>query len=771
MNTNTQTSQLSEAIVQTITCPITQEVMREPMQAPDGHNYEKDAIIEWLQRNPISPQTREHMKISDLKVNANIRFLCDEYHKGCLGSLPKISQNYDFSINTIKLNHKITTNNSNDKYMISFNIDNTLFDCSETDHLSQDIILAIDRSGSMGALVQAKDGKGNKLENGFSIQDIVNHAAKTVVETLDIKSRCAIIAFDNNIEVVFQLNTMNKINKSKCLCLFENIKPRGQTNIWGAIDKAISILNDREDKSRNGQIILFTDGEPNISPARGEVETLKKLREKNNFTFPIYTFGFGYNLQRELLYNMAKYANGGNGHIPDGNMIATVFCNFISTILCTVVVNLQLHVMTPGVYIYGDYASYKNNENKNIIYDLGTVQYQQSRDIIFRSTEKEEKEVKYYFTYTIGNNQYTSDNYIIKMDNIESLNVDDNAVNDHFMRYQLVEMITSVINYNKCRDFEKSKLLINEMDIKLRSAIYTKSSLIIGMLENLSGSDSEGEIKLASEKKYFMIWGELYLDQLRRSLNQQIKPNFKDKACVFGGSVFDKIVDKASDIFDSLPPPTPSKVNFDSQYSSYQNLNSNYTSLSMTSLSIYNDVNGGCYKGDSLIMMANSTQKQVKNIKKGDKVLSMDGINYETNDYVTASVICVVKTIYKSPIKLVHINNYTENGIYITPWHPINLSNKWIFPNMVNKEQISNVTEVYNLILDNYHIVIVENIPCICLGHNFYQDKILKHPYFGTKNVIRDFQKLKNWDTGLVEIDGDKFIRDIETNLVIGYNI
>jgi len=136
MNTNTQTSQLSEAIVQTITCPITQEVMREPMQAPDGHNYEKDAIIEWLQRNPIfSLKTREHMKISDLKVNANIRFLCDEYHKGCLGSLPKnISKLWFFNKTTIKLNHKITTNNSNDKYMISFNIDNTLFDCSETDH-------------------------------------------------------------------------------------------------------------------------------------------------------------------------------------------------------------------------------------------------------------------------------------------------------------------------------------------------------------------------------------------------------------------------------------------------------------------------------------------------------------------------------------------------------------------------------------------------------------------------------------------------------------
>ena len=58
----------------------------------------------------------------------------------------------------------------------------------------------------------------------------------------------------------------------------------------------------------------------------------------------IYTFGFGYSLSRGLLYDLAKYANGGMGHIPDGGMIATVFCNFTGTILSTVVVNLQLHI-------------------------------------------------------------------------------------------------------------------------------------------------------------------------------------------------------------------------------------------------------------------------------------------------------------------------------------------------------------------------------------------------------------------------------------------
>ena len=33
------------------------------------------------------------------------------------------------------------------------------------------------------------------------------------------------------------------------------------------------------------------------------------------------------------------------GHIPDGSMIATVFCNFTGIILTTVVVNLQIHII------------------------------------------------------------------------------------------------------------------------------------------------------------------------------------------------------------------------------------------------------------------------------------------------------------------------------------------------------------------------------------------------------------------------------------------
>lgn len=39
------------------TCPITLEVMKEPVVAADGYSYEKNAIKKWLKKNTTSPVT------------------------------------------------------------------------------------------------------------------------------------------------------------------------------------------------------------------------------------------------------------------------------------------------------------------------------------------------------------------------------------------------------------------------------------------------------------------------------------------------------------------------------------------------------------------------------------------------------------------------------------------------------------------------------------------------------------------------------------------
>ena len=173
------------SIIDSITCPITGDIMNDPVQGNDGHTYERTAITEWLSRNPISPQTRAPMNITDLKVNASIRFLCDKYHEGAFGDIAGSHAVAKVSSDSIKINHTISRNAAN-KTMLSFEIDPESMpehvDGQES-HLSQDVVLVIDHSRSMGEEVVAYDKDGEIMEDGFTIQQLVNNAAKTLSQS------------------------------------------------------------------------------------------------------------------------------------------------------------------------------------------------------------------------------------------------------------------------------------------------------------------------------------------------------------------------------------------------------------------------------------------------------------------------------------------------------------------------------------------------------------------------------------------------------------
>ena len=271
-------------ILESITCPITHVPMSDPVQGNDGHTYERSAIERYLREKNESPISRGFMTINDLKPNLAIKYLCDKYHNDSSNNEITAINNTEINKafdNNIEILHDITKDNNNSHLMFNFSInENSIINKYNDNIIPQDIILVIDRSGSMCCPVEAKDENGSSLETKMSIQDIVNHSAKTIVNTLNIQSRIAIVAFDHEIKLIKELIIANEGNKKIISNLVENIKPGGQTNIWGGIEKAIEILNNRLDKSRNAAIFMLTDGQPNISPARGEIETLKRLREK-----------------------------------------------------------------------------------------------------------------------------------------------------------------------------------------------------------------------------------------------------------------------------------------------------------------------------------------------------------------------------------------------------------------------------------------------------------------------------------------------------------
>jgi len=122
--------------------------------------------------------------------------------------------------------------------------------------------------------------------------------------------------------------------------------------------------------------MLFTDGMPNRSPPEGEVAALRKLASK----CPIHTFGFGYNLNSGLLYEMAQVSSGMNCFIPDATMVGTIFVNAISNILTTAAVNVSFSCKMDGEPNIGDLEYTKEGDSVTI--KLGTVRYGQSFDIL-----------------------------------------------------------------------------------------------------------------------------------------------------------------------------------------------------------------------------------------------------------------------------------------------------------------------------------------------------------------------------------------------------
>jgi hypothetical protein len=58
---------------------------------------------------------------------------------------------------------------------------------------------------------------------------------------------------------------------------------------------------------RRKTLLLLTDGQPNINPPRGVVAEVLDYKDKYpDFQFQLNTFGFGYDLNSELLVNLVR---------------------------------------------------------------------------------------------------------------------------------------------------------------------------------------------------------------------------------------------------------------------------------------------------------------------------------------------------------------------------------------------------------------------------------------------------------------------------------
>ena len=308
-------------------CPISGEIMTDPVSDFEGNTYERSAIESWLERNGTSPITRNRMSKDDLRPNRTLRnAIEDELASGRF--VPSRNDNPDTKAT---VSSKILDPPSDINIIISAKpVPAGTSECKDSEEeffvlvkalapaierrVPSDIVLVVDVSGSMGADATAQGVESS----GLSLLDVVKHAVKTVINTLNDNDRLALVSYSNSANVIFDLMAMNAVGKDTAMHLLENLTPGGMTNLWDGLQTGLKLLQNKNTAStassggdatsvnvlgNNAAILLLTDGEPNIEPPRGHIPMLKRYSETNGGRYPgiISTFGFGYTLDSVLL--------------------------------------------------------------------------------------------------------------------------------------------------------------------------------------------------------------------------------------------------------------------------------------------------------------------------------------------------------------------------------------------------------------------------------------------------------------------------------------
>ena len=88
-------------MAEAFTCPITQEIIKDPVSTKYGHLYEKKAIEDWIDKNHKCPMTNNPLEHKDLYANFAVKAAIDQF----------IKLNDDINNGSIKLNAEESKDN------------------------------------------------------------------------------------------------------------------------------------------------------------------------------------------------------------------------------------------------------------------------------------------------------------------------------------------------------------------------------------------------------------------------------------------------------------------------------------------------------------------------------------------------------------------------------------------------------------------------------------------------------------------------------------
>jgi len=156
---------------------------------------------------------------------------------------------------------------------------------------------------------------------------------------------------------------------------------------------------------------------------------------------------------------------------------------------------------------------------------------------------------------------------------------------------------------------------------------------------------------------------------------------------------------------------------------------------------------GGCFAPGSKVLMAGGLSLvPIENLERGDVVYTTSG---------DATVEYVIEMDIEAKGRLM----CKLGTLWITPGHPVYINNRWRYAYEISPPLERMESKVYNLILDQGHVINISGNNSCTLGHGL-KGAVIAHPYFGNKAaIINDLKKLPGFDVGRPVFTNHKYIK------------
>jgi Mg-chelatase subunit ChlD len=715
-------------------CPITQEVMIDPVIGSDGITYERSAITAWFSAgNSTSPLTRQPMLSQSLVPNIALRSAIADAVRTTVPSVAVAVAAVSAAAEAEAPTLSITRTPAGDMVI-------KIVEAPSTSTLPTIFIDVLDISGSMGNA--AAEPSRNAEAAAFSRADLVRHSVATQIELLRPTDQLGIVLFDHTVIEALPPMVMNAAGRTAANSVLPLIRPTGGTNIWSGIQRGLAMaeraLASAGTTSYNVALIVQTDGEsdPSYNPPRGIIGTFRAWLDAHpGVHLTVHTVGYGYGraLDMPLLREIAEAGGGTVNYIADGSMVGTVFIHLLANLMSCTRTKLTLHIPDIGV-----------------VENVGFLQAEQTRHIHIPAAAA---------GGTDEMSVYLKDGAKILAEAPVPSAVSSSDTLFAICRSALIRGVSAMLHASESTTAAPPLSQFDSLHAELTSHIHTDPR-IAALLSDLDDVDpAKGQISKAfATADAFGRWGRHYIPWVLSGHRYEWAINFRDQSSlhVYGTPTTRAFVERGDEIFLGLPPPQGSCA---AAAVGWAPGSGSGIPMSAPSLIAVHSSVGPCFLPASSVLMADGTTKRCDEIRPGD---------IAAPDY---RIQCVIRTEvpYADIVELGEIVNGSRGGF--TLWHPVFINGEWRHPADVDTVKRVATNSIYNFVLDSGHVLMINGIMTCTMGHDMTANSVIDHPYFGkrrpgVRNIIDDLTASPGWEVGYVIWHNVQMEKDPVTGLI-----